>query len=67
MLKSPVKTHRLHKFKHRNRLYIADIDFFCLVEVNLIAWEAVEFSSTLETDVLPESSYEQIYFQTHVN
>lgn len=52
MLKCPAKTHHLHKFRHDDKLYIADLDRFRLVEVNQIAWEVVEFSSMLETEEL---------------
>lgn len=49
MLKCPAKTHRLHKFRHNDRLYFADLNLFQLVEINQIAWDAVELSATLET------------------
>ena len=52
MLESPAKPHHLHKFKHNASLYIADLDRFRLVEVNQIAWDAVELSPTLETEEL---------------
>ena len=52
MLKSPTKIHHLHKFRHNNRLYIADLDRFRLIEVNQIAWDVVELSPTLETEEL---------------
>ncbi|MDE0013984.1 MAG: glycosyltransferase family 4 protein [Candidatus Poribacteria bacterium] len=52
MLKSPTKTHHLHKFRYNDSLYIADLDVFRLVEVNQIAWDAVELSPTLETEAL---------------
>ncbi|MCY3626855.1 MAG: hypothetical protein OXG88_04345 [Gammaproteobacteria bacterium] len=52
MLKSPTKTHRLHKFRHKDSLYITDLDRFQLVEVNQIAWDAVELAPTLETEAL---------------
>lgn len=52
MLKCPAKTHRLHKFRYNDRLYVADLNLFRLVEVNQIAWDAVELSSTLETPEL---------------
>ncbi len=52
MLKCPAKTHHLHKFKHNNRLFIADLDKFQLVEVNQIAWDVVELSPMLETEEL---------------
>ena len=50
MLKCPAKIHRVHKFRHNNRLYIADLDRFRLVEINEIAWNAVALTSTLDTD-----------------
>ena len=49
MLKCPAETHRLHKFRYNDRLYLVDLNLFRLVEVNQIAWDAVELSSTLET------------------
>lgn len=49
MLKCPAETHRLHKFRYNNRLYLVDLNLFRLIEVNQIAWDAVELSSTLET------------------
>ena len=52
MLKCPAQTHLLHKFKHNDRLYVADLDRFRLVEINQIAWDVVELSSTLETETL---------------
>ena len=52
MLKSPTKIHHLHKFRHNNKLYIADLDQFRLIEVDQIAWDVVELSPTLETDAL---------------
>ena len=52
MLKCPVQTHYLHKFRHNDRLYIADLYRFRLVEVNQIAWDIVELASTLETEAL---------------
>ena len=52
MFKSPARTHRLHKFKHNDSLYIADLNRFQLVEVNQIAWDAVELSLMLETKAL---------------
>ncbi len=52
ILKSPTQTHYLHKFKDNNRLYIADLNRFQLVEVNQIAWDTVELSPTLETKEL---------------
>ena len=52
MLKCPAQTHHLHKFRHNDRLYIADLNQFRLVEVNQIAWDAIELSSTLDTSGL---------------
>lgn len=52
LLKSPAKSHHLHKFRHNDNLYIADLDRCRLVEVNQIAWDAVESSPTLETEAL---------------
>lgn len=52
MLKCPTQTHHLHQFRSNDRLYIADLDCFRLVEVNQIAWDAVELSPTLETQEL---------------
>ena len=52
MLKSPTKIHHLHKFRHNNRLYIADLDRFRLIEVDQIAWDVIELSPTLETETL---------------
>lgn len=49
MLKCPAETHRLHKFRYNDKLYLVDLNLFRLVEVNQIAWDAVELSSTLET------------------
>lgn len=54
MLKCPAKIHRLHKFRHNDRLYVADLNLFQLVEVNQIAWDAVELAPTLETPRLIE-------------
>ena len=54
MFKSPAKTHRFHKFRRNDRLYLADLSLFRLVEVNQIAWDAVELSATLETPGLIE-------------
>ncbi len=42
--------YRVRKFRHNNRLYIADLDQFRLVEVNEITWNAMAFTSTLDTD-----------------
>ncbi len=52
MLKCPTETCRFHKFRYNNRLYFVDLNLFRLVEVNQIAWDAVELSSTLETPEL---------------
>ena len=52
MLKCPAKPHHLHKFKRNDRLFIADLDRFRLIEVNHIAWDATELASTLETEAL---------------
>ena len=52
MLKCPVQVHHLHKFRHNDRLYIADLDRFRLVEINQIAWDAVELSLTMDTQGL---------------
>ena len=52
MLKCPAKPHRLHKFRDNDRLFLADLNLFRLVEVNQIAWDAVELSLTLETPEL---------------
>ena len=52
MLKCPAQTHHLHKFRHNDRLYIVDLNQFRLVEVNQIAWDAIELSSTLDTSGL---------------
>ncbi len=52
MLRCPAKIHHLHKFKHNDRLYIIDLDLFRLIEVNKVVWDAVELSSTLETEAL---------------
>ena len=52
MLKCPTQTHTLYKFSQDEKLYIVDLDFFRLVEVNQIAWEAVELCTTLETQEL---------------
>lgn len=49
MLKCPTQTHRLHKFRHNDRLYFVDLNLFRLVEVNQIAWDVLELSATLET------------------
>ena len=50
MLKYPAKMYRVRKFRHNNRLYIADLERFRLVEVNEITWNAMAFTSTLDTD-----------------
>lgn len=42
----------IYKFKHNDRLYIVDLDWFRLVEVNQIVWEAVELFSQLEAEEL---------------
>ena len=42
----------IYKFRYNNRLYIADLDWFRLVEVDQIVWEVVELSSTLEEQEL---------------
>lgn len=42
----------IYKFKYNDRLYIVDLDWFRLVEVNQVIWEAVELSSTLEVEEL---------------
>ena len=60
MLECPAKLHHLHKFRHNNRLYIADLNRFHLVEVNQIAWDAVELSPTLGTEAL-SAHLSQIY------
>ena len=60
MLKCPVQVHHLHKFRYNDRLYIADLDRFQLVEINQIAWDAVELSPTLETRSLIDQ-LSQIY------
>ena len=52
MLKCPTKVHRVHKFKHNDRLYIADLDMFRLIEINQIAWDVVELSPTMDTQGL---------------
>lgn len=52
MLKCPATPHRLHKFRHKDRLYLADLNLFRLIEVNQIAWDAVELSVTLKTPEL---------------
>ena len=52
MLQCPTKTHRLHKIRHDDRLYIADLDLFQLIEVNQIAWDVTEVAPTLETQEL---------------
>lgn len=52
MLKCPVQTHHLHKFKHNGNLYIVDLAQFRLIEVNQIAWDTVELCSTLDTQEL---------------
>lgn len=54
MLKSPATLHRVHKFRHDNRLYIADLERFRLLEVNEVAWDAMVLSSTLDTETLGE-------------
>ena len=54
MLKCSAKMYRVHKFRHNDRLYIADLDRFWLVEVNEIAWNAMAFTSTLDTDGIVE-------------
>lgn len=60
MLKCPVQVHHLHKFRYNDRLYIADLDRFQLVEINQIAWDVVELSPTLETQSLIDQ-LSQIY------
>ncbi len=52
MLQCPAQTHHLYKFRQNDQLYIVDLDLFRLVEVNQIAWEAVELCTTLETQRL---------------
>ena len=52
MLKYPTKVHRVHKFKHNDRLYIADLDMFRLIEINQIAWDVVELFPTMDTQGL---------------
>ena len=68
MLKCPAKPHRLHKFRYNNRLYLADLKLFRLVEVNQIAWDAVELSATQETpeliDLLSETYPKQAVIET---
>lgn len=68
MLKCPAQTHNIHKFRHNNHLYIADLDLFRLVEINQIAWDAVELSGTLETpgliDQLCQTYPRELVFET---
>lgn len=52
MLKSPVQTHHYHKFTDKDRLYIVDLCRLRLIEVNHIAWDAVELVSQFETEAL---------------
>ena len=52
MLKCPTETHDIYKFRKNDRLYIVDLDLFRLVEVNRIAWDAVELAPTLDTEKL---------------
>ena len=52
MLKCPAKMHHIHKFRRDDRLYIADVESFRLIEVNQIAWDAVALAATLETHEL---------------
>lgn len=52
MLQCPTQTHHLYKFRQNDQLYIVDLDLFRLVEVNQIAWEAVDLCSTLGTQRL---------------
>lgn len=52
MLKCPVQTHHLHRFKHNDQLYVVDLYRFQLVKINQIAWDIIELSSTLETEAL---------------
>lgn len=52
MLKCPVQTHRLHKFRHNDKLYIADLDLFQLIEVNEIVWDVVDLCPIQETQSL---------------
>ena len=52
MLKCPVQTHHLHRFKHNDQLYVVDLYRFQLVKINQIAWDIIGLSSTLETEAL---------------
>jgi len=33
MIEFPQKLHRIHKFQHNGRLYAADLDIGCVVEI----------------------------------
>lgn len=52
MLKCPTKLHHLHKFRQDDKLYVADLDRFRIVEINQIAWDTLELSSTLKIEEL---------------
>ena len=49
MLQCPTETSHIHKFKHNDRFYVADLYHFQLFEINQIAWGAMELAPILET------------------
>ena len=52
MLQCPTEIRHIHKFKHDDRFYAADLYRFQLFEINQIAWDAVELAPLLETQEL---------------
>ncbi len=52
MLQCPTQTCHIHKFKHDDKFYVADLSRFMIVEINQIAWDALELAPILETQEL---------------
>ncbi len=53
MLKSPAKIHRVHKFIHNNKLCIADLDRFRLIEINRVAWDVINLNAMQHINTSP--------------
>lgn len=54
MLECPKNTHRIHKFKYHDEIYVADIDRYCVIEISPIAWDILELCSSHNNEQLIE-------------
>lgn len=59
LLSCPKKLHNIYKFEVDDKLYIADIDQYEVLEIDRLTWDILSFCSSFTTDEIIENLSEK--------